>query len=394
MRKLGRKLKQAGPQLVLALVMIFAGVSFWQVWDIATYLRREARETSQIYGRITAALADARPTAADEALLELVQEITATGLPMVVTDQDGTPTAAVNLAFETTLEDPALREYVQRLDRTNPPIIIPGAGQIHYGNLPVQRRLSWFGLLQLGILLTAVAIGVWAYGATVRRQRDLLWVAMARESAHQLGTPLMSASAWVERLTGGATDPATIAKHLEADLERLQRVAQRFERIGRPARRSQVGLGALTERVAVYFQPRLPRHAHPVVLTVNAPEAGPMIDGDPVLIEWAIEALVRNALDALSGQGGKIDITVRGHADHATIAVADDGPGIPPAVRATLFDPGVSTKPGGWGIGLALARRIIEDVHGGRLELGSAEQGTVFTAQLPVAAEPLPAEQA
>ncbi len=387
MRKIGRRLKQAGPTLVLALVIIFAGLSFWQVWDVARFLRREARETSTIYGRITAALADPRPTAADEALLELVQEITATGIPMVVTDDQGTPTAAANLPFDATLEDSRLGEFVRRLDRTNPPITIPGSGEIHYGALPVQRRLAWFGLLQLGILVTAVAIGVWAWGATVRRQRDLLWVAMARESAHQLGTPLMSASAWVERLATGATPPETIAEHLEADLDRLQRVVQRFERIGRPARRAQVGLGALAERVAAYFQPRLPRHAHPVVLTVSAPVAGPMISGDPVLLEWAIEALVRNALDALSGRGGKIDIAVRGHGDRATIVVADDGPGIPAAVRSTLFEPGISTKPGGWGIGLALARRIVEDVHEGRLDLDPSATGTTFVAELPVAAE-------
>jgi signal transduction histidine kinase len=112
-----------------------------------------------------------------------------------------------------------------------------------------------------------------------------------------------------------------------------------------------------------------------------------MISGDPVLLEWAIEALVRNALDALSGRGGKIDIAVRGHGDRATIVVADDGPGIPAAVRSTLFEPGISTKPGGWGIGLALARRIVEDVHEGRLDLDPSATGTTFVAELPVAAE-------
>ncbi len=375
-------------------MVIFAGVSFWQVWDVASYLRQQARETSRIYGRVTAALADPRPEANAEALVELLPQIRATGIPLVVTDQSGQPMAAANLPFEALLDDPLVTEYVTRLDRTNPPIQIPGLGQIHYGALPVLRRLTWLGLLQLGILVTAVAIGFWAYGATVRRHRDLLWVAMARESAHQLGTPLMSASAWVERLAEGSTAPDVIARHLNADLERLQRVVQRFERIGRPARRDRVGLGALAERVAMYFQPRLPRHANPVVLSVNAPVAGPMISADPVLLEWAIEALVRNAIDALSGRGGQIDITVRGHGEHATIAVADNGPGIPASVRANLFDPGVSTKPGGWGIGLALARRIVEDVHRGRLDLDLTAEGTAFVARLPVAPDEPPAHEA
>ena len=108
-----------------------------------------------------------------------------------------------------------------------------------------------------------------AYRAAVTRDRGRLWIAMARESAHQLGTPLMSASAWVDRLEEGTTDGPEVAQHLRADLERLQRVVQRFERIGRPARRDRVALGALAERVATYFRPRLPKHANAVELCVQ-----------------------------------------------------------------------------------------------------------------------------
>jgi signal transduction histidine kinase len=129
----------------------------------------------------------------------------------------------------------------------------------------------------------------------------------------------------------------------------------------------------------------LPRHAHPVTLTVEAPSAGPAINADEVLIEWALEALVRNALDALSGRGGSILITVEDGNDCATIRVADDGPGISPAVRTAIFEPGVTTKQGGWGIGLALAKRIVEDVHGGRLEIAPSAVGATFVAELPVA---------
>jgi signal transduction histidine kinase len=195
----------------------------------------------------------------------------------------------------------------------------------------------------------------------------------------------MSAEAWIDRLADGAIDPADAVPNLRGDLERLQRVAQRFERIGRPARRDRVALGALAERIAAYFEPRLPRHAHPVKITMDAPSAGPVINADSVLLEWALEALVRNALDALSGRGGSIDITVDDRDDWATIRVADDGPGIAPAVRPSVFEPGVTTKQGGWGIGLALARRIVEDVHGGRLNIAPSSAGTTFVVELPVA---------
>jgi signal transduction histidine kinase len=284
--------------------------------------------------------------------------------------------------------DPRVREYIAELDRVNPPLTVPGGWQVHFGDLPVASRLVGLFVVQVTILVVAVLIGVWAYRTSVESHRDRLWVAMARESAHQLGTPLMSAGAWIERLEEIPDDRARdIAGHLTDDLERLERVAKRFERIGRPARQDQVALGVLAERVSAYFGPRLPKHANRVQMTVEAPEAGPVIEADPVLVEWALEALVRNSVDALSGRGGKVTIKVTRDHDFAAITVSDDGPGIPPEVRSTLFEPGVSTKSGGWGIGLALARRIVEDVHGGRLEVGPAQDGATFIATLPVASE-------
>ncbi len=371
----------------MTLVLVFGALSLWQAWDIASLLRREARENSERYAEIVAALSDTTPGADTDVLLKLAGSLRSEGVPIVVTDSAGTPTINANLPSNVVEGgDGAMRGFVRQLDRINVPRRAPDGTTIHYGNLPVARRLNWLRALQLGVLLLALAIGIWAYRTAVERHRDRIWVAMARESAHQMGTPLMSASAWVERLNelpdAGARD---VGKHLASDLERLQRVAQRFERIGRPARRDQVGLGALAERVAAYFAPRLPRRANPVHLTVSAGTAGPMVSADPVLLEWALEALVRNAIDALSGKGGNITITVESPGeDWAQLTVSDDGPGIDASVRSQVFEPGVSTKRGGWGIGLALARRIVEDVHGGRLEHVPSEHGTVFRADIPL----------
>src|SRR6267143_1374711 len=193
---------------------------------------------------------------------------------------------------------------------------------------------------------------------------DRLWVAMARESAHQLGTPLMSITGWIDYLRENPGTPASeLVGHLEADAERLQRVAKRFERIGRPARREPVGLGTVAERVVAYFRPRLPTLAHAVTITLTSPGAGPTATGDPVLIEWALEVLVKNAVDALSGRGGRIEVEVEGVDALARVSVRDDGPGVAPDMQHQLFEPGVSSKTGGWGIGLALARRSVEQQH-------------------------------
>jgi signal transduction histidine kinase len=382
--KLRRRLAQHGPEIALALVVLLSGVSLWQAWNLSGHLRQEAAQASRIYGRVIAALNDTASTAGTEALLEVVREIVETELPVVITDSAGQPTHWVNVPGDPQPDTAALAALTLRLDKINPPIAVPGLGVVHYGPLPIGERLRRLGALQLALLVSAIAAGVWAYRAAVGRDRDRLWVAMARESAHQLGTPLMSANAWVDRLLERGEHTGEIAGHLLADLDRLHRVAQRFERIGRPARRDQVGLGALAERVAAYFQPRLPRHAHRVLLHVNASSAGPYVLGDAVLLEWTLETLVRNGVDALSGRGGAITVDVDCDDTHARVVVRDDGPGIAPEVRGRLFEPGVTTKPGGWGIGLALARRIVEDVHDGRLALGAPEAGAEFIVTLPL----------
>jgi len=309
---------------------------------------------------------------------------------MVLTDSTGRPAVAANLPFSasTDLNDPRIVAYVKELDRLNRPIPGVGRREIHFGMIPVGRRLAWVALLQMALLVASVGVGIWAYRAAVDRDRDRLWVAVARESAHQLGTPLMSASAWIDRLADGDERTRDIGRHLSADLDRLERVAQRFERIGRPARAERVALGALAERVAAYFEPRLPQLAHQVTIDVRAPAAGPTIQGDPILLEWAVEALVRNSIDALSGRGGHISVAVAAGDGKASVRVADDGPGVLPEVRDRLFEPGVTTKQGGWGIGLALARRIVEDVHGGTLGLKPSSVGTTFEASIPIGATP------
>ena len=238
------------------------------------------------------------------------------------------------------------------------------------------------------MFLCLVLLAVWAMRERVAAARDRLWVAMARESAHQLGTPLMSITGWIDYLRENPGTPGgELVTHLQADAERLERVAKRFERIGRPSRREPVGLGTVAERVVAYFRPRLPTLAHAVTITLTSPGAGPTATGDPVLIEWALEVLVKNAVDALSGRGGRIEVEVEGDDALARVSVRDDGPGVAPEMQHQLFEPGVSSKTGGWGIGLALARRIVEQQHDGRVAFrpGDNGKGSVFVLEFPLA---------
>src|SRR5216110_2799197 len=380
-------LRRAGPPALIAAALLFGVLSVGYAWIVARHLRSDARETSRLLGHVFAGLNDPREGAAADALLALADEVRHLGIPIAVTDTAGRVTALDNAPFGPDASEDTRRSWIAELDRIHPPLIQPGVGTIHYGALPAARAFTALALLQGAMFLCLILLAVWAMRERVAAARDRLWVAMARESAHQLGTPLMSLTGWIAYLreNPGTTGPE-LAEHLQADAERLERVAKRFERIGRPARREPVGLGALAERVVSYFRPRLPTLASPVTLTLRATGPGPTALGDPVLLEWALEAVIKNAIDALSGRGGRIDVAVEAAARTARLSVIDDGPGVPLEVRAQLFEPGVSTKPGGWGIGLALARRIVEQQHGGRLVYRPAPtgEGAEFMLEFPL----------
>jgi signal transduction histidine kinase len=235
--------------------------------------------------------------------------------------------------------------------------------------------------LQAVLVGMFVFAGVYALRTRGRADREQIWAGMARESAHQLGTPLSSLSGWIELLRDRDADELTTTalQHMESDLERLERVAHRFERIGRPPRRERVDVGALAERVAAYFRARVPTLARRVTVTSARPNTPLEVEGDPVLLEWALEAIAKNAIDALAGRGGRVDITAAPLADGGVrIRVADDGPGVPRELRSRIFEPGFSTKERGWGVGLSLAKRIVEENHGGRLVLAPADRGATF----------------
>jgi signal transduction histidine kinase len=381
-------LRRAGPPALIAAALLFGVFSVGYAWVVGRHLRNDARETSRLLGHVFAGLNDPREGAAADALLALADEVRHLGIPIAVTDTSGRITALDNAPLGANASEAEQRRWIGELDRIHEPLIQPGVGMIHYGALPAARAFTGLAVLQGIMFLCLVFLAVWAMRERVSAARDRLWVAMARESAHQLGTPLMSLTGWIDYLRENPGTPGSeLVAHLEADAERLERVAKRFERIGRPARREPVGLGTVAERVVEYFRPRLPTLANSVTLTLTSRAAGPTVTGDPVLIEWALEVIVKNAVDALSGRGGRIDVEVEATDAIGRVSVRDDGPGVATHVQTRLFEPGVSSKTGGWGIGLALARRIVEQQHGGKVFFHPGEQGrgSVFVLEFPLA---------
>lgn len=377
------------PVVVLVVVLaLLLGSYVLYTRTVVRLLRADAARLSQMYSRVFNALADTSAGAETAALLDLVRQITALGVPVVVTNTAGRPTAIANLPFgDVPLDDPRIPEYVRQLDTYNPPVIEPGVGEVHFGDSRLVQGLRFVPVIQSMLLLIVLATGVYMLRMRGRADRERVWAGMARESAHQLATPLSSLGGWLELLEDrGENDPAlaTAMGHMRGDLDRLNRVASRFERIGRPPRQDPVDLAALAARVAAYFAARVPSLAHRVTITTELGEGSLMVHGDAVLIEWALEAIVKNAVDALAGRGGSVVIRVERHApDELRVRVSDDGPGVPLEDRLHIFEPGFSTKKAGWGIGLSLARRIIEENHRGRIVYVTGDRGATFDIILP-----------
>ena len=344
-------------------------------------LRREASRVGLMYARVYDGLNDPSPDAANTALLDLSRHIRESGVPLIITDSRGNPTDTANLPRIMALNSPELRIFVTALDRQNKPIAEGDAGTVHFGNTPLVRGLRIIPLLQSVLIGLFLLAGAYALRTRGRADREQIWAGMARESAHQLGTPISSMSGWIELLRDADPNEMTesAVNHMEGDLERLKRVANRFERIGRPPRKEKVDIGDLVERVATYFRARVPTLAQRVTVTSSRPDEPIVVDGDAVLLEWAIESLAKNAIDALAGRDGQVTMSATALPEgQVRVRVSDDGPGVPRDLGKRIFEPGFSTKEHGWGIGLPLARRIVRDNHGGELVLVPSERGATF----------------
>ena len=328
-------------------------------WLVARHLTNDSRRASASYARVFRAQTSTAEGAATEALLDQMREIRREGIPIVITNRAGAATDTANLPRSIKLDSPEMSEFVAGLDAQNSPIVEPTVGTVHFGAPPVRRTLRWILGFMVGSLLLLLGAGVLARRADVRASQDRVFVAMARESAHQLGTPLTSLAGWIESLRS-SEDAATreVAEHIAADYRRLDRVSRRFERIGQPPRQERVDVSALAAAAAAYFRPRMPRLANTVQIVVTVTSHAPEVDGE-------------------------IRLIVSDEPEWVVLAVEDDGPGVPQPIAGSVFEPGVSTKTGGWGLGLSLTRRIVEEGFRGRITIEPSSAGARFVLRLP-----------
>lgn len=250
---------------------------------------------------------------------------------------------------------------------------------VYYDDSLLLRRLALWPYVQLGIVAVFVMVAIYALLSSKRSEQNKVWVGLSKETAHQLGTPISSLMAWVEVLHETYPDDALIPE-MGKDVQRLQLIAERFSKIGSLPELKQTNILEIVEHVTEYIKCRV---SNKVTVNVDLPEGELVLPLCAPLFEWVIENLCKNAIDAMDSKG-TITIMVKREAYLCSIEVADTGKGIPPSRWKTVFMPGYTTKSRGWGLGLSLAKRIVEEYHKGYIFVknSDAATGTVFRIEL------------
>ncbi len=296
-----------------------------------------------------------------------------------------------------------IQEIVRRLDRINKPVNILRVGQpgvlgfVHYGEPKLVHELRWLPYFELIVILILLLFGYAGLRSLLIGEQRLLWAALAKETAHQLGTPLSSLMGWTAVLREGIESGdirrervEEVVVEMDRDLERLRKVSSRFAQVGSMPVLKEGDLTEVVSGAVDYFRSRLPRIGHEVEI-VERYEAIPRVAFHRELIEWVVENLLRNSIDAIDKPKGLIEVGLAWKREERLVelCVRDNGRGMSPEERRRALEPGYTTKRRGWGLGLALARRVVREYHGGRIQIIDTVpgRGTAVAVTLPV---PLP----
>lgn len=331
----------------------------------------------------------------DEALNSYLKGMAEKDFPLIVANADHEPISWSGLPeldelTDTTAQKKASRYTAEWLRIGNEPILveIPEFGlkfYFYYGDSDQIRRLRVMPLVEVVVVSVLVLIGYLGFRSIKKSEERSVWVGMARETAHQLGTPLTSLFGWVELQTEKPDDESVRAE-IRNDLKRLRIIADRFNQIGSKAALKVERLHPILNEAVNYLKRRLPSGGGTEVFIEIRAQDELEVKVNHTLFEWVLENLLKNGVEALQGKSGKVTLKAEQKRKRVIIEVKDDGCGIPRRQWRNIFRPGFTTKERGWGLGLSLTRRIVEDVHGGRISIisSSPESGTVIRVQLPV----------
>ena len=357
---------------------------FTYTQGIVNELRKDNGEIVKLYAEIIAqTISDENDTNLDFVFDEIIQKAQ---FPIIYSNNKKDPVYSKNINTDKS----NLRKIQLTMDeqneaiplrytnpQTNEIILI---GYLHYGDSSQIEKLKWLPFIEIGAITLFILLGFISFSIIRNSEKRNIWVGMARETAHQLGTPISSLMGWLEWMKNKPNDQEKIIDDISLDLERLQQVSDRFSKMGSETKIEEVHLSNIVDNIVLYFNRRIPSMGKSIIIE-NQLESDLKIRANGILISWAIENVVKNAIDALDNEG-IISLKSKFEKKSIIIVIEDSGKGISRKNWKNIFRPGFSTKEQGWGLGLSLTSRIINEIHGGSIYVSQSKPGQGSTIEI------------
>ena len=383
MKRLSRLLSFRNRMVVIILGLVLACASLYFTSRMAESLREKEQHDVQIWAMAMERSGNTSMFLADDPLMaEIISG--RNNIPLIITDNN-LHVLESHLIPQNVVNHPdLLRQKIDQLTEKNSPIVIRNRWNaqdnvyIFYGESRLLRTLYYFPLVQLIVVAIFVLFGYIAFSSSKQDEQNRVWIGLAKETAHQLGTPTSSLLGWIEYLRTQEVDQ-TAVDEMNKDLTHLMKIVDRFSKIGSETILASANINEVVGGCVMYFRTRIPRN---VTLDYNGLATAPvqaMIN--TALFEWVVENLLKNSLDALQGQGA-INVNISSNSESVFVDVRDTGKGIARSNWKRIFEPGFTTKTRGWGLGLSLSRRIIEEYHKGRIAVIDSEIGKGTTIRI------------
>lgn len=370
--------RQSLTHLFIILAILVGLLSLFFSDRLVKELAEEEREKMEVWALATETLASELTANGDEMDMSLVLRVLEGNrtIPVILYDEATGGMMGHNLAIPKKDREAFLEKKMRAFERKHEPIVLHEMNQLlYYDDSRLLRQLQGYPYLQLLVISLFIALAFLALNRSRRAEQNRVWVGLSKETAHQLGTPISSLMAWLEYLKLKEVDPVLLTE-IDKDIERLQMIAERFSKIGSVSGLGTVDLREAIQRSLAYMEKRVSRG---VEFTVDLPEQPVVVSLNEPLFGWVIENLVKNGADAMQGEGG-MSFVVSEKGRHVFLDIADTGKGMPKSKFRTVFSPGYTTKERGWGLGLSLVKRIVEENHGGKIFVKRSEpgKGTIF----------------
>ena len=373
--------RQKGKLIFLLISVLLVGGVLYVSNDLVEDLSIEERKKMEIWAEATRELASDKTEMSMELILKVIQSNTS--IPAIIVDDTGEINQYLNLNLPETDTEKYLQEKLEQLKSKSNLIEINLGDEekqyLYYDDSILLKRLSLYPYVQLGVMVLFVLIVYFALISTKKAEQNKVWVGLSKETAHQLGTPISSLMAWMDLLESSGVD-SSLLSDMNKDVNRLSVIAERFSKIGSKPEMELIYVNEVLENATEYMRRRV---SDKVLITTHLPSdaEGAMVCLS--LFEWVIENLCKNAVDAMNGEG-RIDVYMTSEKQQIYIDIKDTGKGIARKNFKTVFNSGYTTKKRGWGLGLTLAKRIIEDYHAGRIYVKDSEvgKGTTFRIEL------------